>query len=219
VNASYADFVAVVRMIMEQQEPSGAIEGIIDGASYDPKKGTVTVLVGHTATLDGANDALNEQLKIQNVPLPTAQVGVQGGPIGLERCVLIRVRGGWRLSLEHGEDDSPGVAPGEYEIHLRDQDPNAVKHCAVKVQKDATRLGHTQKISALAPRVILGQDDAADSLGLVRKQDLQQAVDDMKNYVQNAFNQLAQTVQSGAGVPPPTVQHVTAQSSTTSFTK
>lgn len=219
-----SDLIGIIRMIVQEQLSNirhEAIEGLAVPGSYRPSDGTVDVMESHTATLsasDGDTPA-NEPIIHKSVPILTPMVGHQSGPIGNERCILIPVKGAWRVIFDHDEDDSVQAPQGEKWIHLQDKDKNKVAQSFVKVQADAVRLGHTQKATILAPQVILGQDTADDSLGIVRKTDDQQTTNAILQAVQTALNAFAKTVQSGPGVPPPTIGQVTAQASNTSFTK
>jgi hypothetical protein len=119
--------------------------------------------------------------------------------------------------FEHDSDDSPNAQPGEWHAHLRDTDQSRVTVCFVAVQQDATRVSHDQKCVVIAPIVVLAKEDAVDGEQIVRKKDLQQAVDDAIANTQDALNQLANMVQAGDGVPAPNIDNVTAEASDTSY--
>jgi hypothetical protein len=178
-------------------------------------------LVGHTGALD-SSEPDSQPVIHRDVPLLTNHIGDQGGPIGNERAILFPIEDSHTFValLFCDDQDSPQAAAGEKHLHLRSQDMQIALACFLKIQQDATRIGHQRKVTVLAPQVVLGMDESEDPNGIVRKQDLQKAVDDaLQTAVQNAFNAFARTVQPGSGAPPPTVAHVTAESSTNAFAK
>jgi hypothetical protein len=116
--ADDADLFATIRLMirseMNRWNDGGSLlaeDGIIANGSWNPADGTVTVLKIETASLLPSNTE-------QPLPLPGVQLlapvhGMQGGPVGGERVILMRRHSGWLALLEHGKDDSPGAPAGE----------------------------------------------------------------------------------------------------------
>lgn len=219
--ATGGDFVAFFRSLINQRPIPSPLEGIVVPGSWNPQKATVHILVGTTGALD-PSEPDSQPIIHRDVPLLTNHIGDQGGPIGNERAILFPIEDQHTFvaMLFCDDQDSPQAAAGEKHLHLRAQDVQLALACFLKIQSDATRIGHQQKVTVLAPQVILGMDDASDDDALCRKKDVQKAVDDaLQTAVQNAFNQFARTVQPGSGVAPPTVDRVSVDASTNAFAK
>lgn len=212
-----SDLVALIRQLIAQAllERQEAVEGFVSG--YDPDSATIHATVGTTGTLDDDEDPDAQTLRHQPVPLLLSSLNAQGGPLGVDRVVLIPYEGGPAALHIAGPDDALGVPAGEYHIFLRDAILGTVRDAFLKVQSDATRIGHTKKISALAPVIIFGADDPNDAVAVIRLTDLQNALDGQRQATQNAINQLAASVQAGSGVAPPTIAQTQAQGSKTTF--
>lgn len=93
--------------------------GIIVPKSYDPTTGTVQVAVGTTIGIP--SDSSSKPLARPHLPLMTPVNGLQGGPVGGERCVIVRKPGGASVYLEHDatgsnppHNASPGIQAGEF---------------------------------------------------------------------------------------------------------
>lgn len=219
-NAEQIDFISGVRGLAneaaDQQRIAVAVKVVPN--SWDPVEGTVRVISGNGIVDQDGADPDADPLFFEPVPISSMHIGVQGGPIGFERGVAIPVDDGWRVLLDHGPDDSPNAQAGEFHAHLRSMDENQTRSCYVKVQTDAVRLSHTKRICALAQTVELGQENIArDGYRISRDSDVQQAINDLRQAVQNVINSLCQHVQPGTGIPPPQVASVTAHGSQTAF--
>lgn len=94
-----------------QGEENIFIEGVIIAGSYLPSNGTAQVLLAHTYMAAGYNDGT--QPVIVRATLATIGYGDQYGPVGGERCLVIRAGTHWVALIEFGPDDSPGVPAGE----------------------------------------------------------------------------------------------------------
>jgi len=216
-----ADVISLIRMVVAEQleQIKQGIEGVVVPGSYDPKNGWIDVLLGHSATLGEDGDTANEKIIVQHVPLLTNHVGDLGGPIGGERCVLIPIRGSWRVVLEHGPDDSPNAPQGEKWIHLRDVDPQLAKAAYLRIQRTGSRVAHPLKVVLLAPTVNLGLEDGTPDNGVARLSDLRAAIEGVIHSTQDAFSDLARRVQTGSGTPAPAVAPVAPTASITTFAK
>jgi hypothetical protein len=218
--ATSGDFVGFIRQIVEQHltGKDKPFDGVVAPGSWNPADGTIHVMRGETLTLGDQSDPDAQALLHQPIPLLTLHVGLQGAPIGYERVVVFPYDGGYVAFLRVDTDDSPNIQAGEVGMHLRSFDQSLVAKCFARVQNDATRLGHAQKVVVASPVFSVGSENTDSDNGISRKQDNQQLANDIISAVQQAFNQFAQTVQPGSGTAPPTVNSVTAQSSTTSYT-
>lgn len=220
MSATAGDFVAFIRQIAQQsaaQTHHEAVEGLVQPGSWDPAAGTVKVIVGTTGTLQDGADPDETTLYPDPVPVMTSHIGSQGAPLGLERVILLRYEGGLVALYKHDVDDSLGALAGEHFTQLRSADPAAALASFVKVQHDATRIGHVLKTSILAPTVVLGVDDAAPGLGLMNQAMTTELKDAIIQVVQEAINTLAARVQAGSGVPPPHIADVAVTASETSY--
>jgi hypothetical protein len=220
MSADAGDFLAIIRMLIAQatsgREP---VEGIVYPGSWNPSDSTIQVVIGTTGTLDdGATPADNQVLNPTPIPLLNTSLNAQGGPVGLERVILLQFEGGPIAILKHDADDSPGVPSGEHHTYLRSSDRGTIVDSFVKVQSDATRLGHEQKVSVLSPIVVLGADEQSDDLAIVRLGDLQNATNAIIASVQSAMDALCERIQPGSGVAPPAIGSVTPTASETSYT-
>jgi hypothetical protein len=107
------DFWAIIREYVEslmKANPS-AIDGYIVPGSYNPKHGTVSVVVSKSVSVFPTST--EQPLYLYNVPLQVAAHGDQGGPVGGENVVLSRGEGGWIANPMHIETNSPGAPSGE----------------------------------------------------------------------------------------------------------
>jgi hypothetical protein len=113
-HAAASDLVALItrvcyRVISQQRVP---LEGVIVPGSYNKTNGTVEVILGHTDSIPQGMVA--GPLSHPILKLLTPINGLQGGPRGGERCLIIpRGRGNWGVTLDHWTDDSPGADAGE----------------------------------------------------------------------------------------------------------
>jgi len=108
------DLVALIYRVAQEviaEQPKGE-RGVIVPGSYRKDAGTVQVLIGTTAALI-MSDAV-QPLARPNLPLMTTVHGMQAGPKGGERCVVVHVPGGRGVYLVYDTDDSPGAPAGEY---------------------------------------------------------------------------------------------------------
>lgn len=221
MNPTAGDNVAFIRQLISQHlEGILPVEGLVVPGTWDPVNKTVHVQVGHTLTL--INDENGDQiLTHQPIPLLTPFVGAHGGPVGNERCIVFPFDGGKVCLLFAGHENvpEPSIPSGELHGYFRNRDNTANETRFTKVQDDATRVGHDQAVIVESPQFLVGMEQSADDNALVRKEDLQQAINDVTNYVQQAFDNFAKVVQAGSGAPPPNVQQATAQASQTSYSK
>jgi len=213
--SSPTDLVTTILELSQQNQTPLPTEGVVH--SYDPTEGTVTVFDGLTGAVELSATEHEEPIIYHDIPLLTNHIGAQGGPIGGERCLIIPFHGGKAAMLYHGGDDSPGVPPGENHIYLRSKVQALALQAFLKVQVDATRLGHQRKLTFLAPIVVLGADASADVIAIVRKKDLLQFKRDVLQSVQQALNEACKNAAAGNGIPPPTIADVNVQASQTGF--
>jgi hypothetical protein len=205
-----------IRQIVRGMLPPQPLIGFVQPDTYNPKDGTCEAVVGATLCLDGDVDEFGNQthpLRLR-APIFVSYIGHQGGPVGGERVAMIHTEGGPIFLLYHGADDSPGAPAGETWLqHHRDDETY------VKLQNSgALGLGALSKVVGLAPKFYFGEDNSPDAHAIARQQDNQKLARDIIAACQNAVQQLASMVQSGPGVPPPTIADVTAQASSTSYT-
>jgi hypothetical protein len=107
---------AKVTQALDERSAVGR-EGIVADGSWNPAEGTITVLPGDNfANFDDDDD---QPSPIENVPLLTANVGDQGGPLPGDRVVIYHTQSGFAAKLHHGPDDSPGAPAGERWIVVR----------------------------------------------------------------------------------------------------
>lgn len=215
------DNVAFIRQIIAQSmEGHQPVEGLVVPGSWDPAQKTVHVQVGHTLTLikdENGDQVINHQ----PVPLLTPFVGLHGGPVGNERCIIIPFMGGVAAILFAGSErqPEPSVPSGELHGYYRNADGTVQRERFAKIQQDATRLGHDQAVIVESPQHLVGMETSADDNAVVRKKDLQRAIDDALSAVHQAMQQGYSACQPGSGVPTPQIQQVTTQASQTSYTK
>lgn len=217
--ATFGDFIAFVRKIAKSRHLPLPMEGLIVPDTWNPVNCTAHVLVGHTGSLF---DSDTDQVIVLNpVRIVTNHVGDQGGPIGNERCIVFPYEDGhtYVAMLFSDQQDTPNVPAGEKHTYLRSLDVSLAMACFIKVQTDATRIGHQRKVVLQAPVINFGVEESSYDQGVVIQKLLQQGFDDLTQNVQQALNQGFQSCQPGSGVPPPTIAQTTAQGSRTSFSK
>lgn len=90
---------------------NAVLEGYVVPGSYDPTQGTIEVLLGNTAAV--FTDYGDSPTTIV-ANLMTVGIGMQYGPVGLERVELFRTPSGYSALIEHGPDDTPGALTGEW---------------------------------------------------------------------------------------------------------
>ncbi len=207
----------VKRLVQSILPAQAAWVGFVVPGSWNPNDGTCTAINGHTLCLDGDTDEFGRAMKPLEVgpfPLLTHYLGQQAGPVGGERVVMLRTEAGPVFLIHHGPDDSVGAPAGEWWVRHYQR-----VQSFFKLSNDgATRIGGATKIAALTPKFYVGGEDLQDSLAIERQQDVQKAINDLRAQVQQAIDQLASSVQSGKGVPAPTVGDVTVSGSSTSYT-
>jgi hypothetical protein len=192
--------------------------GYVAQGSYNPADGTATAIVGHTLCLDGDVDQFGQAtkpLEVGPIPILTQYPGVQAGPVGGERVVMLFTDAGPVLLLHHGTDDSPGAPAGEWWAqHYKN------KSTFLKLQNDgALRAGGMSKIAMLSPKVYLGGENLGDPNAVMRQKDGQQLATDVINSLMNVIQTLCTYLQAGEGVAAPAPGAVTAQASATSYTQ
>lgn len=106
------DELAEIQTIVRQQQQPIALDGFIVAGSWDPTDGTAEFVLGDTLSLPIAPGQSPIAMPRFQVLVPA--VGEQTGPLGGERACLVRRQSGWAITLEHGEDDSPNAAAGEW---------------------------------------------------------------------------------------------------------
>ncbi len=113
-DAAAQDLIALIYTVMAQHESNRqqSERGVIVPGSYNSKDGTVQVLIGTTAAI--IPTAWSQPLAYPKLPLMTPVHGMQAGPKGGERCVVVKIKGGRGVYLVHDMDDSPGAPAGEY---------------------------------------------------------------------------------------------------------
>lgn len=109
-----ADFIALIYRIVAEvmSNQSRGEQGVIVPGSYRKADGTVQVLIGTTAAIIQETD--QQPLPRPRLPLLTPVHGMQAGPTGDERCIVVAFSGGFGVHLMHDEDDSPGAPAGEH---------------------------------------------------------------------------------------------------------
>jgi hypothetical protein len=220
MSATAGDFVALIRQIVQQTQAQAhheAIEGLVQPGSWDPAAGTIKVMVATTGTLQDDSDPDETTLYPDPVPVMTPHIGSQGAPIGLERVILLRYEGGLVALFKHDVDDSLHPLAGEHFTHLRSLDPAAAIASYLKVQHDATRIGHVLKTSVLSPIIVLGADQPGPGLGIMNQAMTAELKDAILQVVQEAINTLATRCQPGSGVPAPHIADVAVTASETSY--
>lgn len=219
MSATNGDLVALIRSIVEQHliDRFTPFSGIV--MNWDPSTGTVHVWRGDTLGAMDGSDPDAEALVHTPIPLLTRHVSDQSGPIGGERCIVFPYDGGYFALLHNGKNDSPGAPAGESWLGLRSFDANLAAQCFARVQVDATRVGHAQKVVVKSPQFLVGMEQSVDGKAVVRKEDLQQAMDELTKNVQSALNTGFNAVQAGTGAPAPTVAKATANASETAYTE
>ena len=215
LEAQVQDAVSGMGMVAARGQGPHAEHGMIVNGSFDPKLGTVKVLFGSDMLqFDASGNLLPvDQLPARGpYPLLTPWLGVQGAPVGGERCVVIPAAGSWVVAITHW-DDSPGIEAGEF-IAQSMRFPDSHLH----LKNDGSAVHKAQTVAIVtAPQVLLGETSLSGSDGVVRQSDLQSAIDALQSAVQTALNTLAQTVQAGGGVPAPSVASTTVQASSITF--
>lgn len=209
------DFTAHIGLAAGRHMPPAGVAGLIADGTYDPKYGTVKVYIGSEMLQYDDEGNLKDFTALPPYgpfPLLATHIGQQGAPTGGERCYLIPVEGGALVAIAHF-DDSPGIPAGE---HITQHPAHTSSHFHLKNDGSSVHSAETIAI-VTAPQVLLGEKQSSGNDGVVREADLQKGLDDLKKAVQQALNQLAQTVQSGSGVAAPSVDSVTAQASQVSF--
>lgn len=215
LEAQVQDAVSGMGMVAARGQSPHAEHGMIVNGSFDPRLGTVKVLFGSDMLQYDASENLIpvDQLPARGpYPLLTPWLGVQGGPVGGERCVAIPAAGSWVVAVTHW-DDSPGIEAGEF-IAQSMRFPDSHLH----LKNDGSTVLKGQTVSIVtAPQVLLGETSASGNDGVVRQADLQAAIDALQNAVQTALDTLAQAVQPGSGVPAPDVASTTVTASSITF--
>ncbi len=212
LEAEVQDAVSGMGMVAARGQAPHAQHGMIVNGSFDPKLGTVKVLFGSDMIQYDASGNLIpvDQLPARGpYPLLVPWLGVQGAPVGGERCVVIPAAGTWVVAMTHW-DDSPGIEAGEF-IAQSMRFPDS--HLHLKNDGTSVHKGQTAAI-VTGPQVYLGEMTSQGADGVVRQSDLQLAINALQQAVQTALNTLAQTVQPGGGVPAPDVADTTVQAST-----
>jgi hypothetical protein len=224
---SMHDLLAATTMKAIQALPHDkALHGIITGAwiAKDmPDAGTVQAIDGTTLALHDDPDSPDQPgsaLKHRCILLSPG-IGIQAGPQGGERCILIPLEdNGYGCLMVQGQDDAIGVPAGEIWIQRDDptNTPPTTQKQFLKIQTDgATRIGAAAKIALLCSVVNLGAESLQADDGVVRKADLQKAINDVLKEMNQMFSSLARTVQPGSGVPPPQSQNIEVEASTTVY--
>jgi hypothetical protein len=98
--------------LAQERQPAGihfGLEGTVIAGSYDPAQGTCSVVVGEEYADFDDPDQVPYYI---TGTLMTTMIGDQAAPQGGERALLIPTRGGYRILLEHGQDDIGTDAPG-----------------------------------------------------------------------------------------------------------
>lgn len=215
LRAELQDEIAGVGLAAMRHEGPLPVACFIADGTFDPKNDTAEVWIGsEMVQYDDAGDLIPKEKLPTFGPFPVINLpGQQKGLVGGERCYVIPVDGGGLIALA-SYDDAPAVNPGEWM-----QQHRAHPDSQFYLKNDGTAVHSAQKRAIVTgPRVCLGEDDSSGDDGVVRKSDLQKAIDDaLHTAVQNAFNEFSRTVQPGSGAPPPTVAQVHVQSSEVTF--
>lgn len=122
-----------VAMIASKNRPPLALDGVIVDGSWDPVTSTAEVIIGSTFAIPQDDDV--SQPMVHRLPVFTACVGIQSGPIGGERVTIVPRESGWIILFEHGDDDSPGAPAGEHWITHRNPTTKTVD-ATVKMTND-----------------------------------------------------------------------------------
>jgi hypothetical protein len=211
------DVLSAAAMSARQEPQTHALHGIVVPGKYNPADGSLEAIVATTLAIDP--DGTDQPLKVPCV-LVSPYNGLQGGPIGGERCVLLPMEdGGYACIVCNGPDDSPGAPAGELWLqrYTADIEPPDQKQY-VRIQTDGcVRVGAAAKFVVLAPVVNLGLEDSQADDGVVTRRDMQAALNAQQQVFQSALNALCKYLQTGQGVPPPNVGSVSAQASMTVF--
>lgn len=221
------DLIALIRAIVtEQMGLTKSVEGVVVPGSYHPDYNTVSVYIGNTLAInDAVQNNLEMPLVLEQVPLAAPHIGFQHAPIGNECVFLVRQEGGWAAHFQHYNDDiqapQKDIKPGETWLHLRSNDPEVVKNTFVKLQNDAVRLSHMEKIVALAGTTNLGDEDLDhdENNGVARKKDLIDLENRMRTAIQTAIQQGFAQVARGTGIPAPQIAKTNPNSSSNVFAK
>lgn len=221
----HSDLIRMASQAANQLPLPIAASGVIVPGSYDQTTGMVSVLFGSTYGL--LNENFEGPVVIDNVRLGTGHIGTIGGPLGNERVALHPMEGGFVAQLLHDQDDAPGCPAGEWWATLRvaDQSPkDATTWIRIQGDDGNGNAGGTIRINAqtkyvnLAPLISLGQETPNQAQdGVVCEQHLQTAINNVTQAFQTALRDLAQQVQSGSGVPAPTIEQVDATASSVVF--
>lgn len=124
----------VAQVLAAQPKPEA---GVIVPKSYDPTTGTVQVLIGTTAAIIA--DTSSQPLPRPRLPLMTPVHGMQAGPVGGERCVILRTPGSAGVYLVHDTDDSPNAPAGEF--HYLHRNASGATDSYFKVTNDGAATG------------------------------------------------------------------------------
>jgi hypothetical protein len=222
---SVRDLLAATTMAARREPQSYALHGIVVPGSYVPTPplqdgnpaGTLMARIGTSMAieLDGSDGPLDVLCY-----LLTPYNGLQGGPIGGERCLLFPTEdGAYGCLIYQSNDDTPGAPAGELWLqrYTADIEPPDQKQY-VRIQTDGcVRVGAAAKFVVLAPVVNLGLEDSQADDGVVTRRDMQAALNAQQQVFQSALNALCKYLQTGQGVPPPNVGSVSAQASMTVF--
>ena len=227
---SLSHFIAV-QSAVQRPVDNRAIEGVVIPGTWSAATGTAQVQILETMAIP--QDGGDAPVIVQAKQLST-QWGAQYGPVGNERCILFRTGEGWAYLIIHDYDDVPMPPSGEtWNIHYG---PNIQANAAIKMTNDGSAAGDGKggvsitlaELITLATAgglkvvcddnagvVSLGSTGLNSNQGVVRKSDLQTAINNVIANTNMAISQLAARLQGGAGVAPSTVSAVTATGSTT----
>lgn len=214
LGAEIQDLLSGVAISQNRHQPPGAIACLIADGTYNPQNDTAEVRIGwEMIQYDGDGAVIPPEKTPTKGPFPIINApGEQTGLIGGERCWLFPVAGGALIVLT-SYNEAPAVPAGEKK-YSQPSHPDNYLH----LKNDGTSVHSAEKRAIVtAPRVCLGESDSSGNDGVVRLTDDQATTDAILKVVQQAFNQLCKTLQPGSGVPPPTVQSVTAQASKITF--
>jgi hypothetical protein len=111
------DLAALIADIANRRPIPQGLDGVVVPGSYNPADGTCDVAIGDTLALPA--DGIAGPIILKQIQILTPAVGVQTGPLGMERTLLIPRQSGWAAIVEHGTDDSPNAQAGETVIQHR----------------------------------------------------------------------------------------------------
>lgn len=224
---------SVINDVLAHRNPS-AINGYVIPGTYSAKSNMCSVVIGDTTAIEpDPNNPTEKPLTLENVPLLSSGIGHQFAPLGKETIELHNTPSGYVGQFRHYKDDvvqgpQLDISPGEHWINLRSDTEDTVKNTFLKIGNDATRLGHTQQISHIAPLITFGKDTANtdgqtiygnNGDALVRLSDLQTAIDTLSANTFTAMQISFSHCQGGPGVAATQIKQVECSGSEVSYTE